>query len=115
MIIDEYGLSPMQEGMLFHHLSGEAPGVDIVQIVVGYNEPLDVELLERAWQLAVQRHPTLRTSLEWEQYPDPVQQVHDYVEVHLERRAARWAMMSRVSGSFSAVTVHAASIWRKPH
>jgi hypothetical protein len=87
MIIDEYGLSPLQEGMLFHHLSGDVPGVDIEQIVIGYGEPVDAELLERAWRLAVERHAALRTSFEWKQHSVPMQQVHDHIELRLEVRA----------------------------
>jgi amino acid adenylation domain-containing protein len=87
MIIDEFGLSPIQEGMLFHHLSGDAPGVDIEQIVIGYDEPVDAVLLERAWQLTVERHPALRASFEWKQSSDPVQRVHDRVDLRLEVQA----------------------------
>ena len=86
-IIDEYDLSPIQKGMLFHHLSGNVPGVDIEQVVVGYNEPLDVALLEQAWRLALERHPVLRTSFEWMRRSDPVQQVHNRVDLHIEVRA----------------------------
>jgi amino acid adenylation domain-containing protein len=86
-IINEFGLSPIQEGMLFHNLSENVPGVDIEQVVIGYDEALNVALLERAWQLVVERHPALRTSFEWKQHSDPVQQVHDQVELRLEVRA----------------------------
>lgn len=87
LITDECGLSPLQQGMLFHHLSGDAPGVDIEQIVIGYDEPLDVALLERAWRLAVWRHPALRTSFGWKQSSDPMQRVHDHVALSLKIRA----------------------------
>jgi len=86
MVLDEFKLSPLQEGMLFHHLSSEASGVDIEQIVIGYNEPVDAKLLERAWNLAVERHPALRTSFEWKHSSDPVQQVHDHAPLSLEVR-----------------------------
>jgi hypothetical protein len=72
MIINEYGLSLIQEAMPFHQLSGEARGVDIDEVVVGYNEPLDSALLERAWHPAVERHPALRASLENKLHPNPV-------------------------------------------
>lgn len=87
MTVDEYALSPIQEGMLFHHLARDIPGVDIEQIVIGYDEVLDTGLLERAWRLAVERHPALRTSFEWKQHAFPVQQVHDRVDLRLEVRA----------------------------
>jgi amino acid adenylation domain-containing protein len=86
MILDEFKLSPLQEGMLFHHLSGDMPGVDIEQIVIGYNEPVDAKLLERAWRLATERHSMLRASFEWKQSSDPVQQVNDQITLSLEVR-----------------------------
>ena len=57
-----YRLSPMQEGMLYHYLSAKYAGVDIEQIVVSVQEPLDVDALDDAWQRAAQRHPALRTA-----------------------------------------------------
>jgi len=87
MILDEFKLSPIQEGMLFHHLSGDTPGVDIEQIIIGYNEPVDAVLLERAWQLVSERHSTLRTSFEWKRSSEPVQQVHDQVALSMDVRA----------------------------
>jgi len=83
MIADEYGLCSLQEGMLFNHVSGERSGVDVQQIVVGYKEPVAAALLDQAWRLAVARHPALRTSFEWKRSSDPVQQVHDQVEINL--------------------------------
>jgi hypothetical protein len=53
MVIDSYGLSPIQEGMLFQHVSGDQPGVDVEQTVIEYPEPLDVARRGRAWQLLV--------------------------------------------------------------
>jgi len=84
MIVDEYGLCSLQEGMLFNHVSGDRSGVDMQQIVIGYKEPVDAALLEQAWRLTVARHPALRTSFEWKRSSDPVQQVHDQVELNLE-------------------------------
>ena len=86
MIVDEFKLAPIQEGMLFHHLSGNMPGVDIEQIIIGFNKPLDAALLERAWRLAIERHPVLRTCFEWKRPTDPVQQVHDQVALSLDVR-----------------------------
>jgi amino acid adenylation domain-containing protein len=82
---DQYGLSPLQEGMLFHHLLGEHSGVDIQQIVIDLNEPLDVAAMQRAWQQAVDRHAVLRTSFLSEGLAEPLQRVHQAVRISVER------------------------------
>jgi amino acid adenylation domain-containing protein len=84
MIVDEHGLSPMQQGMVFHHLSAEHSGIDIEQIVINYKESPDIPTLERAWQAVVEKHPALRTSFRWEGLQEPVQQVHDEVPIQVE-------------------------------
>jgi len=85
MIIDEYGLSPMQQGMLFHHLAAEHSGVDIQQLVISFKEAPAVAILERAWQAVVDKHPALRTSFRWEGLLEPMQQVHDEVSIRIEQ------------------------------
>ena len=83
MIVDQYGLSPMQHGMLFQHLAAEHGGIDIQQIVINYKESPDVEALGRAWQVALEKYPALRTSFRWEGMQEPVQEVHDNGELRL--------------------------------
>ncbi|HEX6967972.1 MAG TPA: amino acid adenylation domain-containing protein [Micromonosporaceae bacterium] len=69
-----YPATPLQQGLLFH--SGYEPGssVDVIQIVIGWPEPLDQRAMMIAWQAAAQRHPALRTSFAWSD-GQPVQQV----------------------------------------
>ncbi len=76
-----YGLSPMQSGMLFQSLlsegSAERTGYDIEQIRVTLPEVLQREPFERAWTLVARRHAALSMSFRWEglatsvQRPDP--------------------------------------------
>jgi amino acid adenylation domain-containing protein len=86
MIVDQYGLTPIQQGMLFHYVNAEHSGVDIEQLVIEYKEPPDISILERAWQATIQKHPVLRTSFRWEEFPEPIQQVHDRVRVQIEKK-----------------------------
>ncbi len=74
--IDAYPLSPLQQGLLFHHL--EKPGDDayIPQLSLTLDDSLDVPALERALQALADRHDALRTSVLWEDVPEPVQIVH---------------------------------------
>jgi amino acid adenylation domain-containing protein len=69
-----FPLTPLQEGMLFHHLAAPDSGVDTVQMVIELNEEVDPKLLEAAWSMTVQNHPMLRTYFAWAGLPHPVQQ-----------------------------------------
>jgi amino acid adenylation domain-containing protein len=80
-----YPLSPLQQGMLFHSLTAQASGVDIVQEISDLNEDLDVDVFERAWQHVARRHPMLRTSFQWEGLARPVQKSHEVLP-QLDRR-----------------------------
>jgi len=57
-----YPLSPVQEGLRFHTLWDAASGVYVQQLVLRL-EGADAELLGRAWQLAVEHHAVLRSSV----------------------------------------------------
>src|SRR5437867_13229908 len=81
---DAYPLSPMQEGMLFHHLSDGHLGVDIEQILGTLRETIDSAAFEGAWQRAAERHAILRTGFRWEGLDAPQQQVHRQVRLHVE-------------------------------
>jgi amino acid adenylation domain-containing protein len=83
--VEQYELSPIQEGMLFHHLLEAHAGVDVEQIVIDAQEPLDAEALQAAWQNVVDRHAVLRTGFLWEGLAKPVQQVRAAVPIRVER------------------------------
>lgn len=72
---DIYELSPMQEGMLYHTLQAPGTGVYVEQLVCTLRGTLDAALLERAWQLTVDRHPVLRTAFVWDGLDKPLQAV----------------------------------------
>ena len=64
-----FPLSPIQEGMLFHHLSSPHSGTDIEQMVVTLREPLDAMAFRGARQSLMDQHATFRTYFEWEEGP----------------------------------------------
>jgi len=73
---EQYPLSPLQHGMLFHQIhSGPNTGVDIEQLVARLHEAIDEAKLERAWNLAAARHAALRTGFRWEGLDTPCQEV----------------------------------------
>lgn len=75
LIIDSYQLSPMQQGMLFHHVKEPHSGVDIEQVVIHMPEVVDGIRLKRAWQWLMDRHEVLRTRFVWMSVESPRQDV----------------------------------------
>jgi amino acid adenylation domain-containing protein/non-ribosomal peptide synthase protein (TIGR01720 family) len=91
---DIYPLSPMQEGLLFHALSGDAQtggGSQAYQVQLAWKIEgrLDVPRFRRAWAEAARRHAILRTSFAWEGLRRPMQVVHPAAE--LEWMVGDWA------------------------
>ncbi|NUT98557.1 MAG: AMP-binding protein, partial [Saccharothrix sp.] len=76
---DAYPLTPMQAGMVFHGL-GER-GVYFQQTTFLVDGVTDSEAFARAWQRVVDRTPVLRSSVLWEDVPEPLQVVHAHAEV----------------------------------
>ena len=79
-IVDAYGLTAMQEGMLFHTLADRGSGVYVNQIVTPVSGDLDTSVLRSAWDSVVARHDTLRTAYVWDGLDDPLQVVHAAVD-----------------------------------
>jgi non-ribosomal peptide synthase protein (TIGR01720 family) len=75
-IEDIYPLSPVQQGMFFHHLSTRESSAYVEQIHCGLRGQVDAGALERAWQSALARHSILRTSFHLADLDAPVQVVH---------------------------------------
>ncbi|WP_434673912.1 non-ribosomal peptide synthase/polyketide synthase [Pseudomonas sp. R1-15] len=80
-IVDLYPLSPMQQGMLFHGVYGDATGDYINQLRLDV-EGLDPQRFRQAWQAALDAHDILRTRFVWQgDLPAPVQVVSRYLEL----------------------------------
>ncbi|HEX2092799.1 MAG TPA: amino acid adenylation domain-containing protein [Longimicrobiaceae bacterium] len=80
-----YPLTPLQHGMLFQALLAPASGVNIQQIVCRLREPVDADLLERAWCRMAERHAVLRTRFRWADVADPMQEVLHEVRLGVDR------------------------------
>ena len=74
-----YGLSPMQEGILFHTVHAPESGLYFEQYSCLLEGSFDTAAFERAWQLAADRHPALRSLFTWEGRPKPLQIVRQKV------------------------------------
>ena len=56
------------------------------QLLCELHEALDVAAFQSAWRCVVARHPTLRTSLRWQDLSEPRQEVHAQVELPWEEQ-----------------------------
>jgi natural product biosynthesis luciferase-like monooxygenase protein len=84
-IVDSYPLSPLQHGMLFHHVqSGPHMGVDIEQLEARLHESIDTVRWIEAWNVVAPRHPILRTRFRWEGLDSPQQEVLAFVRAPVE-------------------------------
>jgi amino acid adenylation domain-containing protein/non-ribosomal peptide synthase protein (TIGR01720 family) len=78
-IEDVYPLSPLQQGLLFHNVYEPESGVYVVQQSYTLHEEIDALALERAWQLTIDRHPSLRAAFYWQDLEEPLQIVRGHV------------------------------------
>jgi natural product biosynthesis luciferase-like monooxygenase protein len=82
VIEDKFGLSPMQQGMLFHALYDQRLGLYLDHAVFDFpDHELNVAAFRLAWKRVVDRHPSLRASFHWEGLEAPLQFVHAEVDL----------------------------------
>jgi amino acid adenylation domain-containing protein len=81
---DSYPLTPLQQGLLFNNLLYQNSGIDIEQVVCDLYEDLNILAFEQAWQNAVDRHAVLRTSFNWLDFDQPMQQVYGNVHISID-------------------------------
>ncbi|MRH99225.1 hypothetical protein GH721_01655 [Kriegella sp. EG-1] len=70
-----FPLSYMQQGLLFHHLSNKNDQgyLNVECAILG---EIDIATFEKTWNLLVQRHAVLRTTVHWKNIAKPVTIVH---------------------------------------
>jgi amino acid adenylation domain-containing protein len=78
---DIFGLSPMQEGILFHTIHAPQSGLYVEQFACTLTGALDAPLFEAAWAHVVSRHTALRTLFTWEKRDRPLQVVRASVTI----------------------------------
>ncbi|MBD2435876.1 condensation domain-containing protein [Nostoc sp. FACHB-110] len=93
-IEDFYPLSPMQQGILFHTLAAPNSGVYFIQFSCTIHDNLNTAIFQSAWEKVTQRHQLLRTSFLWEGIKEPVQVVHQ--QINLPWQQQDWRMLSTI-------------------
>ncbi|ETT73269.1 linear gramicidin synthetase subunit D [Paenibacillus sp. FSL R7-277] len=74
-VADIYGLSTMQEGMLFHSLKSESSSMYLEQFSCKLHGQINFEYFWDSWQKVINDHSALRTAFVWEGVKKPVQVV----------------------------------------
>lgn len=72
---DVYPLAPLQEGILFHHLTSPASDAYVLRWLLAFDTRAQMESYLAALQAMVDRHDILRTAVFWENVAQPVQVV----------------------------------------
>ena len=98
-----YPLTPMQHGMLLRALRSAQPGEYVEQVGWTVRGGYDPAAFERAWALALERHPALRTAFFWEGMDEPVQVVRRDARVPVERHDWRDVPAPDVDGRMRAL------------
>ncbi|MBE0369966.1 non-ribosomal peptide synthetase [Pseudoalteromonas aurantia] len=74
-VSDIYSLSPLQEGMLFHHIMDKEEDLYLSSFTLQLHDKAVLERFIEAMRVLVNRHDTLRTTFFWEDLPEPTQVV----------------------------------------
>jgi amino acid adenylation domain-containing protein len=72
---DIYPLSPLQEGMLFHHLLNKSDTY-VLSVLLEFRSPDQLPRFITALQHVIDRHDILRSAILWENLPKPLQVVY---------------------------------------
>ncbi|WP_233420784.1 condensation domain-containing protein [Xenorhabdus nematophila] len=82
-IQDIYPLSPLQEGIFFHHRMSEAHDPYIIPILIKFSDQQKLASFLHALDKVVERHDVFRTSIHWQDLATSVQVVHRTATVPL--------------------------------
>ena len=84
---DVYRLTPIQEGLLFHHRISPDGDAYLLANVSSFDTRARLTAYLEALQWACDRHPVLRTSFYWQGTKAPVQVVHRRARVPVQEHA----------------------------
>ncbi|WP_438826250.1 non-ribosomal peptide synthase/polyketide synthase, partial [Pseudomonas juntendi] len=74
-IQDIYGLAPLQQGILYHHLASDGADPYVLQARFAFPGQAELDAFAAALDQVIARHDILRTSIHWQTLEEPVQVV----------------------------------------
>lgn len=81
---DIYPLSPLQEGILFHHLLEQEGDPYLLNTILVFKEKKQLDAFLHALQIVIDRHDILRTSIHCQGLEQPVQVVQRHAKIEIE-------------------------------
>lgn len=80
-VADAYPLTSLQQGMLYHVVTGSDQETYVSQTAYEIAGDMDVDAFRGAWDAVMERHEALRSSFVWDGVDRPLQIVHEHVEL----------------------------------
>ncbi|WP_445234400.1 condensation domain-containing protein, partial [Duganella rhizosphaerae] len=96
-IQDIYPLTPLQEGILFHHMMGQDGDPYLMQIVCAFDTRERLDSYLETLGSVIKRHDILRTAMRWEGLRQPVQVVWRDAPLLIEDVSAELAGVDVIS------------------
>jgi amino acid adenylation domain-containing protein len=81
---DIYPLAPLQEGILLHHRLSNGTDAYLASAILSFDSRERAGQFAAALQAVIDRHDVLRTAMQWEGLPEPVQVVLRHVRVPVD-------------------------------
>ena len=72
-IADILALTPMQEGMLYHHLKDPTRNIYVEQVSLHLCGEIEIKRFEKAWNFVIETNEMLRTLFRWKSVKSPIQ------------------------------------------
>ncbi|MDR6710988.1 amino acid adenylation domain-containing protein [Pseudomonas hunanensis] len=80
---DIYGLAPLQQGILYHHLASEGADPYVLQARFAFAGQAELDAFIAALNQVIAHHDILRTSIHWQGLEEPVQLVRREARLQL--------------------------------
>ena len=99
---DAYPLTALQMGMIFHSEYSQESAIYHDIFSFHLKAPLEIQVLQAAIEYLVKRHAVLRTSFQLTGFSEPLQLVHQKIEIPLQVEDLRHLSTSQREAAFNA-------------